>query len=320
MIGQYVMTEHDIMGRVSVSDGIAYGSYDMDSHNAQRVIVNGMVKNEGNTWISTPQPYMISYRSMTPDPDECVNLLVPVCLSASHIAYGSIRMEPVFMALGEVAGLAAFIAVEEKAEVQEIDVQKIQNYLHPKLSVNFVDVPIKYWAEDAIYKIYNVGITKGCSQNPLMFCPNKDVTREQVAAFIVRALEGEPDTDYYGTGSPFSDVSTASFFSKYIKRLLELEITKGCGGDNYCPNNSTTRAEMAAFLIRAVEGEPPADYCDTGSPFSDVSPASFFCKYIKRLLELEITKGCGPGVYCPDHNVIRAEMAAFLARAFLEMD
>ena len=77
---------------------------------------------------------------------------------------------------------------------------------------------------------------------------------------------------------------------------------------------------MAAFLVRAVEGEPPADYCTTGSPFSDVSSNTWPCKYIKRLLELEITKGCGPGIYCPDRNVTRAEMAAFLGRAFLGMD
>jgi hypothetical protein len=77
---------------------------------------------------------------------------------------------------------------------------------------------------------------------------------------------------------------------------------------------------MAAFLVRAVEGEPPANYCDTGSPFSDVSPDTWPCRYIKRLLELGITKGCGAGNYCPKATVIRNQMAAFLARAFLGMD
>jgi hypothetical protein len=184
----------------------------------------------------------------------------------------------------------------------------------------FVDVPIGYWAEDHINAIYNVGFTKGCSKNPPKYCPTKDVTREQTSAFIVRAVEGEPPTDYCDTGSPFSDVSPSATFCKYIKRLLELGITKGCGPGIYCPNNNVTRAEMAAFLIRAVEGEPPADYCDTGSPFSDVPANTWPCKYIKRLLELGITKGCGAGKYCPNRNVTRAEMAAFLGRAFLEMD
>ena len=185
----------------------------------------------------------------------------------------------------------------------------------------FTDVPAGHWAEEYICKIYDEGITKGCSQNPLKYCPFDPVTRAQMAAFIVRAVdEGEPPADYCDAGSPFPDVSPDTWPCKYIKRLLELEITKGCGGGNYCPGDTVTRAQMAAFIVRAVEGEPPADYCDTGSPFSDVSPGTWPCKYIKRLLELEITKGCGPGIYCPNNNVTRAEMAAFLARAFLEMD
>ena len=76
---------------------------------------------------------MISYRSMTSDPGECVNLLVPVCLSASHIAYGSIRMEPVFMALGETAGVAAAIAAEDGVSVQAIDVDKLKEALDLEL-------------------------------------------------------------------------------------------------------------------------------------------------------------------------------------------
>ena len=185
---------------------------------------------------------------------------------------------------------------------------------------SFVDVPPGYWAEDYIYAIYNAGITTGCSQNPLKYCPQDPVTRAQMAAFIVRAVEGEPDVGYCGTGSPFSDVSPTSVFCKYIKRLSELGITLGCGEGNFCPDDTVTRNQMAAFLVRAVEGEPDADYCDTGSPFSDVSPSSFFCKYIKRLSELGITNGCGDGNYCPNGTVSRTQMAAFLARAFLGME
>jgi len=184
----------------------------------------------------------------------------------------------------------------------------------------FVDVPPGYWAEDYIYAIYDAGYTTGCSQNPLKYCPLDPVSRDQMAAFIVRAKEGEPPADYCATGSPFSDVSPDTWPCKYIKRLSELGITQGCGPGIYCPDRDVTRAEMAAFLVRAVEGEPPADYCATGSPFSDVSSDTWPCKYIKRLLELEITKGCGPGVYCPNDPVTRDQMAAFLARAFLDME
>ncbi|MDP4228647.1 MAG: FAD-dependent oxidoreductase, partial [Bacteroidota bacterium] len=112
-----------------VKDAIGMAAYTMDSHNAQRVVVNGMVKNEGNVEIGGFPPYPVSYRSITPRRKECTNLLVPVCLSASHIAYGSIRMEPVFMVLAQSSAIAAAEAIDAKKAVQEVDVQKIQKKL-----------------------------------------------------------------------------------------------------------------------------------------------------------------------------------------------
>ncbi len=129
MIGEYVMTEHNCRGEVTVKDGIGMASYGMDSHNTERIVVNGMVKNEGNVEVGVPHPYPVSYRSLTPKRTECTNLLVPVCLSASHIAYGSIRMEPVFMVLGQSAAMAASMAIDEKVPVQEIDVKELQEWL-----------------------------------------------------------------------------------------------------------------------------------------------------------------------------------------------
>ncbi len=129
MIGAYVMTEHNCRSDVTVEDGIALASYTMDSHNCQRIVVNGMVKNEGNVEVRVPHPYPVSYRSITPRKSECTNLLVPVCLSASHIAYGSIRMEPVFMMLGQSAAMAATMAIDGGLAVQEIDVNTLQQWL-----------------------------------------------------------------------------------------------------------------------------------------------------------------------------------------------
>lgn len=130
MLGVHVMTDRNIVGGEHVKDGIAYGSYNMDSHNVQRVVVSGpdgdMVKNEGDVEQPPGGPYPISYRSLTPRPDEATNLLVPVALSASHIAYGSIRMEPVFMEMGQAAGVAASLALEKQAAVQEVNVTAIQ--------------------------------------------------------------------------------------------------------------------------------------------------------------------------------------------------
>ena len=128
MIGEYVATQADCEGKSDIPDGIGYAAYQMDSHNCERVVIEKdgkyMVKNEGDVEIGGGKPYPISYRSLTPKREECVNLLVPVCLSASHIAYGSIRMEPVFLELGQVCGIAAALA--GKDPVQTIDIKPIQ--------------------------------------------------------------------------------------------------------------------------------------------------------------------------------------------------
>lgn len=129
MIGEYVMTQANCQGKATVNDGIALAAYTMDSHNAERIVVNGMVKNEGDVQMGGFGPYPISYRSITPKRNECTNLLVPVCLSASHIAYGSIRMEPVFMMLGQSAAVAACMAIDNRVAVQDVDVSKLQEEL-----------------------------------------------------------------------------------------------------------------------------------------------------------------------------------------------
>ena len=130
MIGEYVATQADCEGRAVPFDGVAMAAYQMDSHNCQRIVIhkNGsaMVKNEGNVEVGGGLPYPISYRSLTPHRSECTNLLVPVCLSASHIAYGSIRMVPVFMVLGQVAALSCAEAIhKENCDVQDVDSRAI---------------------------------------------------------------------------------------------------------------------------------------------------------------------------------------------------
>lgn len=129
MIGEYVMTQANCQSKVVVTDGIGMAAYGMDSHNTQRLVINGMVKNEGDVEEGGLSPYPIAYRSLVPKRTQCTNLLVPVCLSASHISYGSIRMEPVFMVLGQSAALAAVQAIDKKTDVQLVDVSALQNQL-----------------------------------------------------------------------------------------------------------------------------------------------------------------------------------------------
>jgi predicted dehydrogenase len=126
MIGPYVMTEHHCRGSKVAEDSVGMGAYGMDSHNCQRYITpDGRVQNEGDVQVHGFKPYPISYRSIVPKDDECDNLLVPVCLSSSHIAYGSIRMEPVFMILGQSAGTAAAIAIDKNVTVQAVPYEEL---------------------------------------------------------------------------------------------------------------------------------------------------------------------------------------------------
>ena len=122
MQGAFVMTEHEIMGRRDVPKPVGMGSYTMDSHNVQRYITpEGYVQNEGDVGVSPPEPYQIAYGSLVPKEGQAQNLAVPMALSASHIAFGSIRMEPVFMILGQSAATAAVLAIENDQAVQDVD-------------------------------------------------------------------------------------------------------------------------------------------------------------------------------------------------------
>lgn len=162
MLGRMVMTEDYCLKNRVVDDPIAWGAYTMDSHNCGRYVVDGMVKNEGDVQRHlTKGPYGISYRAITPRQEEASNVLVPVCLSASHIAYGSIRMEPVYMVLGQTAALAAVQAIDEhQGCVQEVDPADCLRQLEHGL-----DVP-GYSAQPARRGSVTVDITRRVLANP----------------------------------------------------------------------------------------------------------------------------------------------------------
>ena len=178
MVGEYVATQADCDNKVIAPEGIAYAAYTMDSHNTQRIVIekNGkkMVKNEGDVEIGGGMPYPISYRSLTPKREECTNLLVPICCSASHIAYGSIRMEPVFMCMGQAAGMAIALAeqkgLERVQDVNYLDINEIMA-VNPYLDGTAGDIII----DD------NQAVTKGGqwlgSKGPSAPLPNDNVKR-----------------------------------------------------------------------------------------------------------------------------------------------
>lgn len=180
----------------------------------------------------------------------------------------------------------------------------------------FCDVTASHWAHSYVEAIANAGITSGCKANPPLYCPANSVTRDQMAVFLIRA-KGE--TPVAPTGTVFDDVPASHWAAGYIERLAQLGITAGCKASPplYCPDRTVSRAEMAVFIIRALS-EAPVDP-PTGAVFGDVPASHWAAGHIERLYELNITTGCSAGpppLYCPASSVNRAEMAAFIARAW----
>jgi len=129
MVGLFVMTEHELLKSRPTPDSVGMGSYTIDSHNTQRYITpEGYVQNEGDIGVHVT-PYAIAYGALVPKKAEAVNLFAPVCVSSSHIAYGSIRMEPVFMILGQSAATAASLAIRHGVAVQDVPYAELRRVL-----------------------------------------------------------------------------------------------------------------------------------------------------------------------------------------------
>ncbi len=177
----------------------------------------------------------------------------------------------------------------------------------------FDDVPTDYWAFSFIEGLAASGITSGCGGGN--YCPEDPVTRAQMAVFLERGIHGSDFSPPAATGNTFLDVGASDFAASFIEQLFLDGITAGCGNNNYCPNDTVTRAQMAVFLLRAEHGAgytpPPA----TGV-FNDVDLSFWAVAWIEQLAAESITVGCGGSNYCPENPVTRAQMAVFLVRIF----
>jgi hypothetical protein len=182
----------------------------------------------------------------------------------------------------------------------------------------FTDVPLTYWANTFIERLYHAGITGGCATNPIQYCPEASVTRAQMAVFLLRVIHSSSYTPpSVGAATGFGDVPPDYWAASWIKQLAAEGITSGCGNGNYCPEDPVTRSQMAVFLLRSKYGAsyaPPGVGAGTG--FGDVSPNYWAAAWIKQLVAEGITVGCGSGNYCPESSVTRAQMAVFLVRTF----
>ena len=186
------------------------------------------------------------------------------------------------------------------------------------VSNSFDDVSPTYWAWQYIERLYEAGITGGCSLAPLTYCPETTVNRAQMAVFLERAIHSSLySPPAVGDSTGFEDVPVDYWSAAWIKQLAAEGITGGCGSGNYCPEHPVTRDQMAVFLLRSRYGSsysPPAVEGSTG--FGDVPTDHWAAPWIKQLVTEGITAGCGSGNYCPELPVTRAQMAVFLVRTF----
>ena len=182
-------------------------------------------------------------------------------------------------------------------------------------SITFTDVPNTYWAYDFIERLYNSGVTRGCSSDPLSYCPLAAVTRAQMAIFILRGMHGDTYVPPTASGTVFTDVTAETFGAAWIEQFALEGITSGCGSGAFCPNDNVTRAQMAIFLLKGKYGASYVPPAATGI-FADVPVGSFAADWIEQLAAEGITSGCGGGNFCPDQNVTRDQMAVFLVKAF----
>jgi len=184
----------------------------------------------------------------------------------------------------------------------------------------FADVPPTHPFFRWIEALIDAGITGGCAANPPQYCPGADVTRGEMAIFLLRGIHGAGYDPPPATGVMFTDVPTTHPFAEWIEQLAREGITGGCSTSpaRYCPETVTPRGQIAVFLLRAVHGAgylPPAP---TGTTFTDVPITHPFAGWIEQFAREGITGGCStnPSRYCPDATMTRAQMAVLLDRAF----
>ncbi|WP_375446212.1 FAD-dependent oxidoreductase [uncultured Fibrella sp.] len=285
MVGDYVMTQANCEGKTTVSDGIGLAAYTMDSHNCQRLVVTDaagktMVRNEGDVQVGGFPPYPISYRALTPKAEQASNLLVPVCLSASHIAYGSIRMEPVFMVLGQTAGAAAAQAIDQNVPVQRIDVARLQQTLRTNPLLNGSRPELLVDNDDSV-RVSQTGtwqiLTKGSQYGKTAL-----ISADKQASVTFRANAIKPGryeiyvynpTRRGGGGNPDQVAYQADKADKVLVRVFDGKADKALTINQQKQNNDWI--SLGTYLFTAGK-TPSVSFVATGSVEPVVADAVLF--------------------------------------------
>jgi hypothetical protein len=183
------------------------------------------------------------------------------------------------------------------------------------VTFTFADVPPSYWAWHFIEGLYAAGVPTVCNSSPLQFCPDNAMTRGDMAIFLLRSKEGGAYVPPPCTTAAFTDMPCSNPQAPWVNELVRRGVTAGCGNGNYCPGNAVTRDQMAVFLLVTAGVAADSSPCPP-APFTDVACSSTFEPFIKKLVTLGVTAGCGTGTYCPQSTVTRAQMSVFLSVMF----
>ncbi len=183
------------------------------------------------------------------------------------------------------------------------------------VSVDFLDVPPENGFHDFVNTVSRNGVTAGCGEGN--YCPGNPVNRAQMAVFLLKSKLGAAHVPPPATGTLFLDVPANAFAADWIEELASLGVTAGCGNGNYCPDATVTRAQMAVFLLKTLNGSSYTPPVATGV-FGDVPVGAFAADWIENLYALNVTGGCSasPLLYCPDNPNTRGQMAVFLTKTF----
>ena len=201
-------------------------------------------------------------------------------------------------------------------EVSETNTTCVSPVAEARVQVDFVDVPPTHIFHDFVNTIARDGVTAGCGAGG--YCPDNANTRAQMAAFLLKAKYGRTHVPPPATGTVFHDVPVTNPFAAWIEELSALGVTGGCGAGNYCPAAPVTRAQMAVFLLKTLEGSSYAPPTASGTIFGDVPAGAFGAAWIEDLYARAVTGGCqaSPLLYCPNNTVTRGQMAVFLTKTF----
>ena len=210
--------------------------------------------------------------------------------------------------------VSSSMIVDDKWYVKTADPITFQSKLEVVGNVYFRDVALDHWAFSWVERLADAGLTAGCGAEA--FCPQDQVTRDQIAVLLLRGRHGASFIPPPATGTAFEDVPSDWWAAGWIEQLAAEGITGGCEGDNYCPSALVTRAQLAILLLRGKHGAAYAPPAATGSMFSDVPAGYWAASWIEQLAREGLTAGCGTARFCPDNSVSRAELAVFLTRTF----